>query len=279
MSVYDLEAVLEEKAGDSLSKLPSFFRKLLISILKKVVHIKEINSFFNDNPDASTDEFLALSLKMAQYSYNLSDEDKAKIPAKGRLIITSNHPLGGLDGVALLSAVREVRTDVHVLSNDVLAKMPNTEGIFLPVDVFNRKNARKSIMTIKSALEREECLIFFPAGMVSRFRKGKIRDLDWYLGAMKFASKFSTPILPIYLKARNTFLFYFLALFHNAVGALLLPHELFTKKGKTLKIKIGTMIQHSIIADKNMDFQAATDKLYKYTYDMRKATGNHKYEI
>ncbi len=279
MSVYDLEAVLEEKAGSRLSKLPKPIRTLLISILKKIVHIKEINNFFNDNPNANAEEFLVKTLELAQYGYTLTPEDKAKIPKTGRLIITSNHPLGGLDGVALISAIREVRKDVRVLSNDVLSQMPNTEEIFLPVDVFNRKNVRKSIETIKNALEEEMALIFFPAGMVSRFRKFRIRDLDWYLGAMKFASKFQSPILPIYLNARNTFLFYFLALFHKAVGALLLPHEIFTKKGKKLQIKIGTLIPHSTIADKNIDFKAATEKLYKYTYDMEQATGDHIYEI
>ena len=219
------------------------------------------------------------TLELANYKYVLTDEDKAKIPKTGRLIITSNHPLGGLDGIVLLSAVREVRQDVMMLSNDILAKMPGTKEIFLPIDVFNRKHARKSIMTIKGALEREEALIFFPAGMVSRFRKGKIRDLDWYLGPMKFASKYGTPILPVYLNARNTFLFYFSALFHKAVGALMLPREIFTKKGKILTIKMGPLIPHESISNKDIDFQAATDKLYKYTYDMKKSTGDQIYEF
>ena len=58
------------------------------------------------------------------------------IPARGRVVIVANHPLGGLDGLALLRLVGSIRRDVRVVANELLLNIDPLKGVFLPVDVF-----------------------------------------------------------------------------------------------------------------------------------------------
>jgi len=277
LPVYDLNEILEKQGGEKYRKYSAKTKKTIASILGKVLYVDKVNNFFATYNNPGGDIFLESAFEHFGYEYIISDEDKVKIPKEGRLIITSNHPLGGLDGVALLKAIRDVRSDTKVLANNVLSLMPNTEEIFLPVDVFNKKTARDNILKISEALKNEEALLFFPSAKVSRLGFHGIKDPMWQRGAISYAHKYNVPILPIHLKAKNSFSFYILAKLHPMIGTIRLPRELFNKKGEKLDIAIGDIISPDIF--KKQNFQKAIDALYKYTYKLRYTNERYDYEV
>lgn len=266
MAVYDLEEIMKEKAGNAYTRLPKFIKKALLAIIKKIVHLDDVNGFFEENPGVSGVEFTEKVLEMSEYGYELSKSDKAKIPARGRVIIIANHPLGGLDGVALYNAVSKVRKDVRMLSNDVLASMPGTEEVFLPVDVITRKSMLKNMRKLKEAFEKEMALIFFPAGKVSRLSKKGIKDTGWFNGAIKFAEMYKTPVLPMHLKGRNSIFFYIMSTLKDQLGPFMLPRELFNKQGKKLEITVGELIPAKIFESKSLSNNRKTDMLKEHVY-------------
>ena len=66
------------------------------------------------------------------------------IPKTGGVIVVANHPLGGLDGVAIINEVGKIRTDVHILVNDILLQIENFKPIFVPINKHG-KNSRTNL--------------------------------------------------------------------------------------------------------------------------------------
>jgi len=238
----DIKQLIESKAPEFFEKKPAFVNKFILFALTKLLKLKEINEFIRNNQNNIGLDFINSLFDTLGFSYKISDRDKNKIPSEGRLVIVSNHPLGGLDGLALVKAIREVRPDARIVANDLLMKVENLSDVFLPLDIYSISSQRTQIATIEQALLNEEAVIIFPSGKVSRLSFKGIRDRKWLNGATKFSTKTSAPILPIFIKGRNSLLFYFSALINDKLGMLMLPGELFRHRRKAITILVGEII-------------------------------------
>lgn len=120
-------------------------------------------------------------------------------------MIIANHPTGTLDGLALMYAVSRVRRDVKVVTNRMLSHLEPLSSLFIPVDNMGGGRTRKaSLQQMETQLQNGGVLIFFPAGEVSRLTRKGIRDGKWHPGFIKLAAKFRTPLLPVWINARNS---------------------------------------------------------------------------
>ena len=100
-------------------------------------------------------------------------------PANTRVLIVCNHPLGGLDGIAMIHWVSSIYgPDVHFIVNDLLTAVKPLNDVFLPINKHGRQS-RKATDVIEQCLAGDRPVIMFPAGMVSRRQKDGIRDLKW----------------------------------------------------------------------------------------------------
>lgn len=242
MQKIDLQEILLNKAPFLYNKFPTFISIFVVFLLEKLLKIKNINNFIEKNSNLKGIDFINSLFDELNFTYNLSEKSKNRIPSEGKVIIVSNHPLGGLDGLALLKAIYEVRSDVKIVANDILANIENLKDLFLPFDLFNPIGQKASIKNIELALARDEAVIFFPSGEVSRFTIKGIRDGKWKKGALHFARVSKAPILPAFIKARNSVLFYALSLLWRPIGMFFLPRELFKQRNKTITIKFGDLI-------------------------------------
>lgn len=246
-------------------------RKLVIKILKKLLHEHDFNKVINKNQHLRGLAFLEKLLNYFKFSYHVSPDSFRNIPSEGRLIIVANHPIGTLDGLALVKLIRSVRPDVRILANRVLSYMEPLNSIFLPVDVLSEKSSHKqAYKAMLKALENEEAVIIFPAGEVSRITSKGIRDGKWKNGFIKLAKKTASPVLPIYIKATNSALFYALSLLYKPVGTLLLIEEMFNKQDQELKFVVGNPVPTSAFItndDKNTDL---SQRFRKHVYNLAK---------
>jgi putative hemolysin len=266
MNQLDIKKIIFSKSPYFLKNSPDVFKNLILAIISKILYIKEINNFLAEHYNKTGLDFIDELFEMLDFSYLVSAKDREKIPSEGKLIIVSNHPLGGLDGLILLKLISEVRRDLKIIVNDVLLNISNLEEFFLPLDILNSKFQKENIAAISKAIRDENAVIIFPAGEVARMSINGIRDGDWNKGAVYFAEKLNAPVLPVFLEAKNSFLFYLVSFLSLKFSTFLLPRELFNKRGKSIRIKIGNHILPQAFSTKYQRSSHLIKSLRKHVY-------------
>ena len=154
----------------------------------------------------------------------------------GRYIIASNHPLGGLDGVALMQVMGRKRKDIVFPVNDILLYLPNLRELFIPINKHGSNN--ENVEIIQKTFESEKMILYFPAGLVSRKQKGGIMDLEWRKTFISKSKQYKRDIIPVHIDGRNSSFFYSLANLRKMLNIkaniemLFLPDEMYKQKNK-----------------------------------------------
>ena len=217
-------------------------------VLMTVLRINKINKLYNDLSHLKGMEFIDALIDRLQLEFEVSEEELAKIPKDGAFITVSNHPFGGIDGMLLIKILYKIRPDIRVLSNFVLNKIEPVSEYMFPVNPFERrKEAASSLAGIKLALEQLQegrVLGIFPAGEVSSYNEDNygISDREWQYPAMKMIKKARVPVVPVYFQGSNSRLFHILGLIHPSLRTVRLPAEVFNKKHKKIRIRIGNPV-------------------------------------
>ena len=229
-----------------LSAYPAPVRQGLVYALQKLVCEDRINEFLIENATVQDFQFIDQVFSHLKIDFIAGDQDIEHIPPKGRVIIVANHPLGGLDGLALLRLVASVRRDVRIVVNELLLHINQLNNLLFPVDVMGGETKKADIYRIKQALYNDEAVIIFPAGEVSRAGAKGIRDRNWLPGFIQLAKSTRSPVLPVHIKARNSALFYAVSRLSQPLSMLMLPREMLGFKGK-IKFTIGQPIAPGVI--------------------------------
>lgn len=262
-----IQNAIDEK-WPNLQKKPIY--PLLIKLLKSLMHENEINEFMTTHQHLNGFAFLDQVLEHFDFSYQVNHKQLQSIPAEGRVIIVANHPIGSLDGLALLKLVRSVRPDVKIVANDLLSKITPLQEVFLSVDNMGEKGYKSQLKAMMSALQDEQAVIIFPAGEVSRIRPNGVRDGKWKAGFLKLAEKSNAPILPILIDAKNSQLFYALSMLYKPLGTLMLVQEMFNKKAQQIEFHIGKPIPQSAIATWPTQGKTLANQFRKHLYRLAK---------
>lgn len=266
MEKIEIKKLIDEKSPGFFDKYPKFISNQIIFVLNKILHVKDINNFIKENNDAKDYNFIDNLFNYLNFKFIISKEDLQKIPTTGKLIIVSNHPLGGFDGLALLKAVSLVRKDIKIVVNDLLTNLDNIKDLFLPYDLYSIKTQKANILKIEEELKQDKCVLFFPAAEVSRLTGKGIKDKKWQKGALRMAKKFKTPILPIFVKGRNSILFYLLAFLNSRIGTFLLPSELFKQRNKSITLNVGNIIPYQSFKNSKLNEKKQNELLQEHLY-------------
>ncbi len=231
----------------NFAKLPYVLQRLCLWMLRKVIFEVRINRFLADYGHLHNFDFIDHIFEELRFAYQIRHSDIQNIPMTGRAIIIANHPLGALDGLALLQLIGSVRRDVKIIANDILMQVSPLSGLMLPVDNLSGETRRRDISRIYDALKRDEAVIVFPAGEVSRAGANGIRDSKWSAGFLRLSEQAQAPLLPVRIRARNSSFFYMCSRLNKAFSMLLLPSEMFRFRGNA-SFRIGELISHEQIA-------------------------------
>ena len=238
----DIKQVLQQKAPSAARKIPGFVVRYLI----RTVHQDELNDILRRYHDKDGVAFMQELI--GYFDLNLELVNEENIPAEGRYIFASNHPLGGLDGICL-SAVIGGRFDgkIRYLVNDLLLYLSNLRSIFVPINKHGAQG-KKNAALIEEAYASDNQIITFPAGLCSRKQNGKIQDTEWKKSFIQKAVEYRRDIVPVFFEGRNSNFFYRLANLRKALGIkmnyemIYLPDEMFKSKHKTFRIHFGKPI-------------------------------------
>ncbi|GHE23195.1 1-acyl-sn-glycerol-3-phosphate acyltransferase [Sphingobacterium griseoflavum] len=228
--------------------LAKWIPKPLISYLENVIHEDEINHIMTKFKNQFGLDFVDDLIR--ELGVQVVLEGTEHIPENDPVIFASNHPLGGLDGIAIMHAIGQYRRDVKFLVNDILMNIRNLEPLFIPVNKVGNQ-AKSGILAIDQAYAAENALLIFPAGLVSRKIGGKIADLEWKKSFITKAKKYKRDIVPVYIDGKNSNFFYNLARLREKIGVkanlemLYLPDEMFSQRNQTVTIRFGERISYN----------------------------------
>lgn len=249
-------------------------RQSAFGVFRKLVHEDEINSFLVLHKDLKNFSFIDKVFDYFNFSYSLSSKSRANIPSEGRVVIVANHPIGSLDGLALLRAVGEIRADVKIVANDLLASFTQLSELLIPIDNMGQSSYRKSYRAVIEALEDDCAVIVFPAGEVSRVSPVGVRDGRWQTGFLHFARKTGSNILPVHIEARNSALFYSLSMIYKPLSTLWLAREMFNKNHTDIKFSVGDPLPAKGFETLQVADRSVAARLKKYIYKMGKGKAN-----
>ncbi len=211
-------------------------------LLKKLFYEEEFQQFADRHRHLKGLDTVEQVLEYLNIRCAIPAHDLEQIPEYGPLVIIANHPTGTLDGLALLYAVSRVRRDVKVVTNRMLTHLEPLSSLFIPVDNIHGRTAKAALQQMDQQLQAGGVLIFFPAGEVSRLTRRGIRDKKWHSGFIKLAAKYRAPLLPAWINARNSALFYASTLISDNLPLLLLMQQMFRRRNSSLPVRIGQQI-------------------------------------
>ena len=205
-------------------------------LLKKLFYEEEFQQFADRHRHLKGLDTVEQVLEYLNIRCAIPAHDLEQIPEYGPLVIIANHPTGTLDGLALLYAVSRVRRDVKVVTNRMLTHLEPLSSLFIPVDNIHGRTAKAALQQMDHQLQAGGVLIFFPAGEVSRLTRRGIRDKKWHSGFIKLAAKYRAPLLPAWINAHNSALFYASTLVSDNLPLLLLMQQMFRRRNSSLPV-------------------------------------------
>ncbi|GHF97889.1 acyltransferase [Thalassotalea marina] len=263
---------VDDVVEQNLPKLQGkpWLEKPIKAILKSLLHEKKFQAFEEKYPHLTGFDFVEQCLEHLDISYSVRDVERENIPSQGRVVIIANHPIGSIDGLALIKLVSDIRRDVKVVVNSMLMALKPLQPILLPVNNMGGKTPKDNLKAINAHLQHEGAIIVFPAGEVSRLRPVGVRDTKWHSGFLKFAQQTKSPIVPVYIDAKNSATFYGVSMMYKPASTLLLVDEMFKQQQKNLAMRVGRKIPFESYQQAKLDIKTKTKLFKRHLYRLKK---------
>lgn len=266
----DLEAILHARIGRKMRYIPP----ILVKALERVICQDRLNTLLRNGYPKRGSAFCRSVL--SDLDITLDVRGMENIPAEGRFIFASNHPLGGLDGISLIAVLGEKYGDDHIkfLVNDMLMNVEPLAGVFLPINKYGSQG-RRAAAEISAAYDGSGQMVIFPAGLVSRLQDdGSVRDLKWHKAFVAKAIDSGRDIIPVRFEGLNRRRFYRLARWRKKLGIKInieqatLPSEVVAAEGKQFRIIFGTPVSVDVLRRSGKTPAVLADEIKQRVYSL-----------
>ena len=241
----DVGEILRSKMGAKARFVPS----PLVSWLKRIAHQDEVNKFLWDNRELVGTPWLEECVRYLDMTLEVEGEENLPPKDDGKLYtFVSNHPLGGIDGVALGSIIgRKYDDKFRYLVNDLLMNLPGLAPLCIPINKTGNQSRNFPAM-VETGFKSDNHMLMFPAGLCSRRKRGVVRDLTWKKTFISKSVEYHRDVVPIHFEGQNSDFFYRLANFSDSylkkvnVAMLFLVDEMYKNVHKKFRVKFGKPI-------------------------------------
>lgn len=265
-----LQVNIDELLRTKAAKFYKFIPRFVINYIRRTVHEDDLNKILDEQQNTRGIAFADAVL--ADMGLKVEMKGIENIPKTGGYIFAANHPLGGLDGMSIISCIGKVRPDIKYFVNELLLAIKNLEDILVPVNI-NGNNSRAMLEEVDRIYKLDYAIPIFPAGLVSRKQPdNSIKDMPWKKSFLTKAKYYKKDIIPIWVEGRNSDFFYNFARWRKRLGIKIniemffLPDEMFKQKGKHIVVHFGKPVPFTIFMESNNDAKMALmfqDKLYQ----------------
>ena len=253
--VIDVDAVMRKR-------IPGIYRwtpRLLIRGVERLIHQEGLNKLLRDHYPRRGVAFCEGVFRDLKVTTELVNPERMPAPENRRVAYICNHPLGALDGMALIRAIGQHHgCEPYFVVNDLLSAVEPLGDVFVPINKHGAQS-RDAAQYLDDAFASDRPMIVFPAGMVSRKTKGKaIADLAWNKMFATKCLKHRRDVVPVFFDGRNSQFFYNFAKFRTRLGLkfnyemVLLPSEIFKSVGNHYRICVGNTFPVSALASKSV---------------------------
>ena len=265
----DIASVLRERVPRYYRWMPRF----VVRWLERLIHQDEINALLRKVGDRCNEE--AAQIALDELGITVHVEGLEHVAPDHRYIFASNHPLGGLDGLALIATFGRIYNgNICFLINDLLMAVTPLRGVFLPVNKYGSQS-RQAVTDIEQEYASNHQMFTFPAGLCSRQKTAKapVEDLRWNKSVVSLAVRSQRDVVPVFFEGQYSKWFYRCARWRERLGIkfniemVLLPHEMFKSRGQTFTIHVGEPVPHSSLDSRHARDEAM--RLRAMTYAMR----------
>ena len=241
----DVREILKSKMGDKARYVPS----PIVKWLERILHQDEVNEFLWDSRGLTGVEWLEATVRYLDMTLDIVGRENLPPKDDGRLYtFVSNHPLGGVDGVALGAIIgRHYDGRLRYLVNDLLMNLPGLAPLCIPINKTGHQSRNFPAM-VEAGFHSDNHIIMFPAGLCSRRTDGVIRDLPWKKAFVSKSVETQRDVVPIHFGGQNSNFFYNLANVCKRLGIkfniamLYLADEMYKNRHKTFRVAIGKPI-------------------------------------
>jgi len=222
-----------------------FFARFLMHILR----FRKLNKLYSRIEDKQGLEFIREMINVLELKLQVEEQELKRIPATGPAMVIANHPLGGLDGLLLIHLIAQLRNDIRILASPLLKKIEPVSEFFVDANPFESSpDAEESAFSgLKEAVAHVRgggILCVFPAGETSTYDASSlVIDKIWRIPVIKFIKKMEVPVIPVLFQTSHSRLFRVMGQIHPALKEARLPSELFRKRYKKIRIRIGNPIK------------------------------------
>jgi putative hemolysin len=228
--------------------------ELFAWFLMHVLRFHKLNKVYAKIENKTGLEFIEELIKILDLKTEVDENELKRIPSAGPVIIIANHPLGGLEGLLLIKLLSSVRSDIKILATYMLKRVEQVSEFFIDTrpKEQERENAEISFPGIKESsehLRQGGILCVFPAEEINSWDKVSIAtDKMWKISVIRFIRKMEVPVVPVLFQMNDSRLFKIISRIHPALKNVRLPSDLFQKRNKNIRIRIGNPIKK---ADQN----------------------------
>jgi len=220
--------------------------KFSAPMLDRLLGLPAVGEIYDQLQGLSPFDFVEQGLQLLDISVESKPANiKDRIPAKGPLLVISNHPFGGVEMLALAQELKTVRSDIKFLTNIGLQVFHELKPLFIAINPL--KVTQKNMLPIRQCedhLDDGGVLVIFPAGKVSFRPRGstRVQDREWNRVAGHLAKRTGASLLPVFFSGTNSALFQTLGNIWDRSKLLLLPRELIRMRGRKIQFDVGHVI-------------------------------------
>lgn len=261
-----------------LNKNPRLAKRLpgfVYRYINRIGHIDEINELLANHGTEQGIEFANSMVK--EFNVHQTLVGVENIPASGRFIFASNHPLGGFDSLLILGNLQRILGDVVTLVNDILMNIPQLRPVFVPLNKHGG-HPKEVIKMLHETYSSHKQILIFPSGLASRKVKGKVQDLEWKKHFIAKAIEYKRDVIPVHVSGHNSNFFYRLANFRAMIGIkwnlemFYLADETFSHRNQKFTITFGKPIPYTYF-DTSKTLDQWAEEVRKMVYKLPNNTG------
>jgi putative hemolysin len=166
------------------------------------------------------------------------------LPRHGAALVVANHPTGIADGIVLYGALAKIRPDLFFFANaDAIRVLPQLGELIAPVEwrpeKRSHKQNRETMDYARTAFGEGRLGVLFPSGRLAKRRWWWLNERPWLASGAMMARKFSLPVVPLHVTARNSALFYLFDRLHPTLRDITLFHEVLNKARQRYRLTLG----------------------------------------